>query len=150
MPINPIDLHDSIQLVRLHAIQLAAYRIEAGLIGSMAIPALGETLETLRIAPASWFGAWRQGQMCGAIALEVHLDIVEIAKLLVDPVVSRQGIGTDLLAYALAAFPGYTFKVATGARNTPAKRLYAKFGFKQMVSRTTPEGIEVVLWVLYR
>ncbi|MFF4455277.1 GNAT family N-acetyltransferase [Streptomyces goshikiensis] len=131
--VRPLDLTDDRAAEAVHRIGLAAYAVEAELIGFDGIPALGESLAELRARPLRWLGAvGAGGALAGFLAWEeaapgepVHLD-----RLCVDPARFRRGIASLLLRHALTElFAGRVVEVTTGAANAPAVTLYERHGF---------------------
>ena len=55
-----------------------------------------------------------------------------IARLFVAPACFRRGVGSALVAQALAQAGGRRVRVGTGARNAPALALYERFGFRRL------------------
>ncbi len=121
--VRPLDVDDDETANAVLALQRAAYAVEAGLIGSDGIPALTETLQQLRNADESWFGALdpETGRLVGAVAWRELADgTVDICRLVVAPEAFRQGIATALLNALDGAFPARSMIVSTGRANEPA------------------------------
>ena len=114
------------------AVQRAAYAIEAELIGYPRLPPLHETLEGLQATPEELWLCEEGGELCGVVGLEQHADELVIARLFVAPPEFRRGIGSALVAQALARADGRRVRVGTGARNLPALALYERFGFRRL------------------
>lgn len=140
----PLDPAADDALARdLHALQQAAYRVEAELIGDDRIPALHETVDDVRAEPVQWLGAVIGGDLVGAVAWTTSADGWDIDRLVVDPGHARQGIGSALVTGVLERCAGVQVTVSTGRGNEPACALYSSLGFR-------PAGdIEVIptLWV---
>jgi ribosomal protein S18 acetylase RimI-like enzyme len=120
-------------------VQRAAYAIEAALIGYPQLPPLHETLEGLQGTPEELWLCEEGGELCGVVGLEQHADELVIARLFVAPAFFRRGIGSALVAQALARADGRRVRVGTGARNLPALALYERFGFRRLdEGRPTP------------
>jgi GNAT superfamily N-acetyltransferase len=128
---------------RLHAVQVAAYRVEAALIGDDRFPPLHETVDDVRAAPVTWLGAFSGNELVGAVAWTVGSEGWDIDRLAVDPVHHRRGIGSALVAAVLERAGGAQVTASTGSGNTPARALFAEHGFR------SAGDIEVVptLWV---
>lgn len=112
----------------LLAVQLDAYRVEAALIGSSAIPALRDTLDSLVAAGLSWSGVRDGAGLLGAVGIAVRADAVDIDRLVVAPRAFRRGVGTALVRHVLA-HADRDVTVSTGQANTPARALYERCGF---------------------
>lgn len=131
---------------RLLAIQRAAYRVEASLIGDDRIPALHEEVEELRAARLSWLGAFDDGRrLIGAVALAEDADGVDIDRLVVDPAVHRRGAGRKLIQAVLFRAGHRRTTVSTGRANLPARTLYQGLGFQQLNDTEVVPG----LWVTH-
>lgn len=126
----------------LLAVQRAAYLVEAALIGSFAIPALGDTLDTLIAAGLSWSGVRDESGLLGAVGIAVHANVVDIDRLVVAPRAFRRGVGTALVRHVLA-HAGRDVTVSTGQANASARALYERCGF--VVQRHVE--VEHGLWV---
>ena len=130
--IERLDLGDDATARRVHEIQLAAYAIEAALVGFDSIPPLHETLDELRRQPLAWLGVVEDGVIAGAIAFTDDGGTCDIDRLVVDPAWHRRGIGRRLVQ-AVLHHPHVI--VSTGADNAPAVTLYVSLGFRR-VGRT--------------
>ena len=145
--VAPLDLDDPATLEALVALQRAAYRIEADLLGVRTLPALTESPRQLRGAHETFLGAFEGERLVGAVSWRRRRDLVEIHRLVVDPDEFRRGIGTSLLSGLEAAEPGARRTiVATGAENPPARRLYERHGFTPYDRRTAAGGVPIVTY----
>ncbi|GLZ28319.1 SARP family transcriptional regulator [Lentzea sp. NBRC 105346] len=118
-----LDLTDDEVAARVHRIQLAAYRIEAGLIGNDNIPPLHESLDEMCAQPLTWIGVTGDDGLPVAF---LAYDGTDIDRLCVDPAHFRRGH-----ARALVTAVPHATTVATGALNTPAITLYERLGFER-------------------
>ena len=114
------------------AVQHAAYAIEAELIGYPDLPPLHETLAALQATEEELWLCEEGDALVGVVGLEHGEDEMVIARLFVAPAFFRRGIGSALVARALAQAGGRQVRVGTGARNAPALALYARFGFRRL------------------
>ncbi|MHA6796585.1 hypothetical protein ACVGVM_24190 [Pseudonocardia bannensis] len=64
--------HDTRVAEALLHLQIAAYRVEAALIGSPAIPGLTDTVDALRGAGSTWFGVVESGGRADAPARRLY------------------------------------------------------------------------------
>ena len=129
---------------RLLDLQHAAYAVEARLIGDDRIPALSEDLAALVAADLDWLVARAGGTVLGALGRRGTPDGVEIDRLVVDPAYARRGTGRALVAAVLAGTAGRRVTVSTGRDNAPARRLYARAGFRETGEREVLPGLWVV------
>jgi ribosomal protein S18 acetylase RimI-like enzyme len=121
------------------AVQHAAYAIEAELIGYPDLPPLHETLAGLQATTEEIWLCCEGDALVGAVGLEHGEEEMVIARLFVAPAFFRRGVGSALVAHALAQAGGRSVRVGTGARNAPALALYERFGFRRLdVGSATP------------
>jgi len=143
--IKKLSLTNPDEAQALLDIQLPAYRIEAELIGFDEIPALKDTVETLRACNEEGFGWWEDGKLAGAITYEYEKEQLVICRLVVDPSHFRKGIGEALLKHLLAEKQHVAkIVVHTGAANVPAINLYKKHGFVELEEQEIAPGIKLV------
>ena len=129
--IQRLDLSHQETLTAAFRLQKDAYEEEAKLIGSRMIPPLLETLDALRNAQERFSGEFLEGRLVGLIAITEEGSHLRVSRLAVATRAFGQGIGTRLLEFALEkAAPNQRTVVSTGKANTPARRLYEKFGFR--------------------
>jgi len=114
---------------RLLAVQQAAYKVEATLIGDDRIPALHEGVGDVQLAPVNWLAAYEADQLVGAIAWTTTAEGLDIDRLVVDPPVARRGIGRALVTAVLELAAGREVTVSTGCGNLPARSLSLGQGF---------------------
>ncbi|GHO62458.1 hypothetical protein KSC_013500 [Ktedonobacter sp. SOSP1-52] len=147
MSIGKIHLQDMTQAQELLEMQRAAYLIEAELIGSFAIPALQEDLETLQNSDEIFYGYWIDDRLAGAISYKKEGGLLDIYRLVVHPSYFRRGIGKALVSFVEGVEEGRErIIVSTGARNLPAKRLYEGLGFSEIGEREVIPGLWITLF----
>ncbi|MGD9997938.1 MAG: GNAT family N-acetyltransferase [Ilumatobacteraceae bacterium] len=130
--IELLDLGDIATALDVHRVQLAAYRVEADLIGFDGIPPLHETLDELRAEPLSWRGIRAEGSVVAALAATFDGDACDVDRLIVDPAHHRRGLGRRLMESVLHHA---VVTVSTGEANTPAVALYESLGFARVGRR---------------
>lgn len=130
--IRRIDLEDRDELAKLVALQRAAYRVEADLIGTDAIPPLRETVADLQASGESLWGYYADGELAGAVGYKREGDLLDMYRLAVSPTYFRLGIAGALVAHVEAAAHAAGVRrviVSTGAANAPAVAFYRRAGF---------------------
>jgi ribosomal protein S18 acetylase RimI-like enzyme len=138
-----LDINDPATAEAVLALQRRAYRVEADLIGSQAIPPLRETLEELQACGESFLGAFIDGRLAAAISWRFDAATIDIHRLIVDPDQFRRGLGTALVRSLLESEPGAARAIVqTGAENEPAAALYLREGF-QRVDEVSLGGVRV-------
>lgn len=111
-------------------LQKEAYEVEAKLLNFYDIPPLHDTSETIQNCSESFIGYLDQTAIVGALSYEKSNHELTICRLMVHPRSFRKGIGQKLLHHVEALHPDiHVFKVTTGSKNAPAKKLYVKAGF---------------------
>lgn len=138
-----IQMKDKEAAEEVWALQHAAYRVEAAIIGVANLPPLQETVEDLRGIEETFYGFRSpEGELAGAISYAQEQDgRCVICRLMVHPEHFRKGIGSRLLSLLLAAFPAVRWTVTAEARNAPALILYEKAGFVRTRSYEPVPGI---------
>lgn len=130
---------------RVLAIQRAAYRVEADLVGYDTIPPLTESLAELRARPLIFLGARCDEVLAGVLGYARGGDTVDIDRLAVDPAFFRRGLAGRLLRELFVRErDAGRFLVSTGLGNDPAVRLYERFGFEVVGADEPVPGARVV------
>jgi ribosomal protein S18 acetylase RimI-like enzyme len=136
------------QALRLLLLQMAAYRVEAELVGFDDIPPLKDTIASIRAAKETFYGYFDGGELAGAVSCEAEGDTVTICRLMVHPDYFRRGIATKLLRRVFELEPGAArYVVSTAALNAPALALYNRNGFQEHGRREIVPGIEIITLV---
>jgi GNAT superfamily N-acetyltransferase len=124
---------------RVVEIQLAAYAVEAALIGFDGIPQLHERAEDVQARDdLRWVGSYVEGRLVALIAWERAGDVLDIDRLAVDPAAARQGHGRRLVRAVPRNLPTI---VSTGTENDPAVGLYLSEGFVESGRTEVAPGI---------
>ncbi|GCE11080.1 GNAT family N-acetyltransferase [Tengunoibacter tsumagoiensis] len=151
MIISKIQLQDVFQSKLLLEVQQAAYQVEAALIGSTAIPALKEDLETLQNCGETFYGYWIEDSLAGAISYKREGEVLDIYRLVVHPYYFRRGIGKALVRFIEEAEDHIKkIIVSTGTKNLPAKKLYEVLGFRETGEREVMPGLWITLFEKWR
>lgn len=125
----------------IQKIQRPAYLVEAEMMGFQGIPQLKESILEIRNSGEVFLGYLEEDQLLGFISYRRENNTIDIHRLVVDPGHFRKGIGRELLAFLLEKYKGIDFIVSTGSANTPAKRLYESFGFREQETFQVAPGI---------
>lgn len=155
--IRPIDLEDAGSMLKLLALQMAAYVQEAEMIGLPDIPPLCESPDTIRGSGEQFYGFYAlteagQGEyavdgeeeLAGAVSLLEQPDRLEIRRLMVRPAMFRQGVGSALVRSVLERAPGTAVTVRTVTANHAALALYGRLGFRPVWQEPTVLGLTLV------
>lgn len=145
--IKKIDLDNPKEVLQLLDVQMGAYRVEAKLIGFQDIPPLKDSEATLKQSGETFYGYFVDKRLVGAISYKIVGCVLEIYRLMVHPDYFRQGIAGSLLHFIEGVDPGVsTITVATGAKNTPARKLYQRYGYVETACREMKEGISMIFF----
>ena len=158
MHIARCNFADQRELLRVHALQRAAYAVEAEMIRCWDIPALLESPGDLSRSAEAFWGCFNGADRSSGpppclriIATEPEpgdRGTLRISRLAVDPPHFGRGIGRRLVAHILdrcrsaapSKAPTAAVVVSTGEANTPARRLYESMGFALARTFATPDG----------
>lgn len=137
--VETVDHRDRVTAGQLVEVQRRAYRIEAGLIGFDGMPGLTETVDDVMALDLVILGVRHAGWLIGAVGYAVEAQLLDIDRVVVDPVHFRQGVATALLRAIDTPWP---VEVMTGAENLPAVTLYTALGY-DLVRTEESQGIRV-------
>jgi ribosomal protein S18 acetylase RimI-like enzyme len=139
-----LDHTDPAQAAAICELLVAAYTVEAQLIGVTDFAPLRRTADDIAAAASTFVGGSADGRLVAVAELEeLGTEAVHIASFAVHPAVFRRGIGHGLLRHVLEAVGPGRVTVSTAAANRPAIALYEKGGFA-ISRRWEIEGIDMV------
>ena len=127
-----------------------AYTVEAGLIGAANFPPLKRSAFQIGASQSSLFGIIESGELLAAAELEEGRDGLLISSFVVTSQRLRSGLGSRLLQGILDFTSQSCVRVRTAIKNTPAIKLYEKFGFKESLRTTSVDGVDIVTLQLIR
>jgi ribosomal protein S18 acetylase RimI-like enzyme len=114
-------------------VQFPSYKVEAEIIGFYGIPQLNDTVESLMESTEIFIGYFWNEELAAFISYTEDQNELDICRLVVHPKHFRKGIAKKLVEHVLKNKPNDKRAiVSTGAKNVPAKKLYASFGFKEV------------------
>ena len=143
MQIRKFDQNNTAELKQVYSVQIAAYNVEAEIIGAEPFPPLHGTLQELRDSRDESYVYLVDDVAVGAIFLEMTATSVLISKLIVLPDFFRRGIARTLISHCLKLYPETDFEVGTGSGNFPALELYRSFGFRIFEEALLEENIRI-------
>ena len=129
------------------ALQKRAYQSEAKLYDDWSIPPLTQSLDSLRAEIlAGKVLKYRQDEVIiGSVRASFHDGKCEIGRLIVEPELQGQGIGSALLAAVEAMFPqARGFELFTGSRSEGNIRLYRRHGYEIVATKALTPALELV------
>lgn len=141
--IQVLHHRDPAMAERLVGLQRAAYRVEAALVGTDALPPLHESAADLRDLDLVFLGVGVD-PVHAALGYRIRGGVLDIDRLMVAPAHHRRGLGRRLLGFVLAVVPHTVAEVSTGADNLPARRLYEACGFTEAGCHEPVPGLLVV------
>ncbi|MDB5095760.1 MAG: family acetyltransferase [Cyanobacteria bacterium RYN_339] len=128
------------------ALQLAAYRVEARLLGVEDLPPMLDRPEDLLACGETFLAETTpDAALAGILSYTVANHAVEICRLMVEPARFRRGTAGRLFAALESQVPGWQgMRVTTGSGNEPALAFYRGRGFEPVASRPVREGLRLV------
>jgi ribosomal protein S18 acetylase RimI-like enzyme len=129
------------------ALQSRAYVSEAQLYNDWTIPPLTQTLQSLRneINSTIVLKAVEGQSIVGSVRGKTSGDTCSIGRLIVEPQLQGQGIGTSLIKAIEAFFPeAKRFDLFTGSKSEGNIRLYSRNGYKIVRQKQLSELLTLV------
>jgi ribosomal protein S18 acetylase RimI-like enzyme len=144
--VQPLEVRFLAMAEQVHAIHVLAYSQEAKLVGVRSLPPLEQSPQQIRSLSESFFGAFVNGSLAGAISESAADQAqVEICSLAVHPAFQRLGVGRALVEFLVFRAGGRPMLVSTAAANQPAISLYQSLGFQVIRHSLVPEvGLKLV------
>lgn len=142
--IEPAQRADADEILQL---QYVCFRQEAALYGDYDIPPLKQTIHELLSEYESHciLVARCEGGVVGSVRAVRVGGRCQIGRLIVDPRIQRQGIGTRLMNAVEAEFADVAYyELFTGSRSEGNLRLYKGLGYKPIRTRTVSPVLEMV------
>ena len=141
----------NIEPAAAHAVLMAAYEIEARLIGATRFPPLERTVEDMAQSETDLLGMREGDEVIGVVEIKrpsaaassSETSPTEICSLGVRPTHFRCGVARGLVRHVIQHYEP-PFYVTTGARNAPAIALYESSGFAIAREHRSREGIPLV------
>lgn len=130
--------------VEIHRVMMAAYQVEAELLGVADFFPLRRTVAQIAAAGSQFFGLFVEDRLTAVAEVEPQPTATNIAALVVAPDHFRKGFASALLRSILELYADRDLTVSTGALNRPALLLYEKLGFRKQRRWSTPDGIPMV------
>ena len=129
------------------ALQKQAYLQEAELYNDYSIPPLTQTLESITkdFEKLIFLKAVQDGSIVGSVRGCLEKDSVAIGRLIVDPFLQGQGIGTILMEAIENHFPECSrFELFTGTKSDRNIRLYKRLGYDPFREEEIHPGLTLV------
>jgi ribosomal protein S18 acetylase RimI-like enzyme len=127
---------------QVHALQQAAYSVEAQRIGCRDFPPLRETLDALQGSSDRFLVFVEKGSIIGCLSYEWDGACAAITRLVVSPRHFRRGVASALLRTLESQLPVCSsIWAVTAELNEPAIRAYEKHGYQTASREISAEGI---------
>jgi ribosomal protein S18 acetylase RimI-like enzyme len=111
-------------------VQIAAYSVEAEIIGYFDLPPLQNTVEMLQKSGETFYGYFAGDRLGGVISFKAENGVIDIHRLFVHPDHFKKGIAQCLMDFVTDGVSELT--VSTASKNTPAINFYKKNGFYKL------------------
>lgn len=129
------------------ALQKLAYESEARLYNDWTLPPLTQTLPSLldEFATSVLLKAMEGDRLVGSVRARESEGLCQIGRLIVQPQLQGQGIGTMLLRHIESAFPqARVFELFTGSRSEGNLRLYERLGYRRSREKVLSPAVTLV------
>ncbi|MFD0047977.1 GNAT family N-acetyltransferase [Actinomycetes bacterium NPDC127524] len=136
-----LDNKSSVMAEKILHVQLPAYKIEANIIGFEGIPQLKDTVLDITECRETFIGYTSGDELLGFISYTIEEGVVDICRLVVNPLHFRKGIARELLEHVLEIAGNNKVMVSTGKKNVPALSLYKRFGFEKVKDIEVAPGV---------
>lgn len=149
--IHVLNQHDPAIATGIVALQRAAYRVEADLLGFDGIPPLHEDAAAVQALDRTLLGVIEGGQVIALVGYQRIGRGVDIDRLAVHPCYFRRGLARGLLAELHRREVDATqFDVSTGRDNLAALAPYRSMGYRPVADVALPEGVVITRLVRER
>jgi GNAT superfamily N-acetyltransferase len=143
--VSHLDNADPQVAAAILEVMIAAYSVEAEILGIVDFPPLRRTAEQIAAARTAFLGVNVEGVLAAVAELDrSDARSATIDSLVTDPGHTRHGLATALLRHIAAEESGREITVSTAAGNGPALLLYATAGFVGQSRWRTAGGIAMV------
>ena len=142
--IELLDHHSERVAIQIYHVFQRSYKVEAEVVGVNDFPPLRRTASLIRSSSSQFLGLWVGDDLAAVIEFTEGEDELSIDSLVVCPQYFRRGLASQLLRSLLVRFPHQIACVETAAANSPAIKLYQKFGFSESRRWKTADGIDKV------
>jgi ribosomal protein S18 acetylase RimI-like enzyme len=136
------DIRETQVAAQIHALQRAAYSVEAQRIGCSDFPPLRETLDALQRSTDCFLVFAENGSIIGCLSYEWARACATITRLVVSPRHFRRGVASTLLRTLESRLPvGSVVCAVTAELNEAAIRAYERQGYTTASREISSEGI---------
>lgn len=148
MMIQYINIQNEQEAELIWQLQHASYIVEAEMIGFSEIPPLMDTIRSLQQCGETFYGWFAEDELVGAVSYTKDKETVTICRMMVHPDHFRKGIAGKLLKQVEdRERDAKLFKVSTGTKNTPAVKLYQRYGYVENSITEAAPGVFLTLFL---
>ncbi|WP_296705883.1 N-acetyltransferase [Algoriphagus sp.] len=133
---------------KIYSVFQSSYKVEAKLLKAVDFPPLKRPIDNFINSKTLFFGYLKNEELSGVVEISHYKDYTHINSLVVEPNFFRQGIASSLIEFVFETFESKLFTVETGLENGPAKELYRKFGFREVMQWDTDHGVRKIKFEL--
>jgi ribosomal protein S18 acetylase RimI-like enzyme len=128
------------------ALQIPGYQVEASWVGFDGVPQLNDTVQMIINSGETFFGFLSGGELAGFLSYKEEKGAAFIHRLVVHPGHFHEGIASKMIkCFIEEEANGREVQVTTGKKNNAARKLYTKFGFREVEEYSTDSGADIVL-----
>lgn len=143
--IQLVDHSDAIMAAEIHSVLLAAYQVEASIIGAVDFPPLQRTLEQIQASSTRFYGLLGEAGLMAIAEVDLARQPSWLDAVAVHPESFRRGCATTLLTSIFHQYADLNWRVQTSVRNGPALQLYRKLGFRLRRRFRTDCGYDMIV-----
>lgn len=141
------DINDCKEIIGL---QQLAYQSEAKLYNDWSLPALTQTVDSLKqeFEQSIVLKAVINNKIIGSVRAKLTDGVCKIGRLIVDPDFQGQGIGSALLRHIESCYSNTsTYELFTGSKSEANIRLYQRHGYTISHTQMLSETISLVFLI---
>ena len=142
--IQKINHRQKLHAKKIYRVFQDSYAVEANILKAVDFPPLKRTVTEFLDSNTLFLGFLVNNVLAAVIELDIKKQSIHIQSLVVDPLFFRQGIAGKLIEYVFDNYETKHFTVETGVDNTPAVKLYKKYGFVETKQYDTDHRIRKI------
>jgi ribosomal protein S18 acetylase RimI-like enzyme len=148
--IKNLDHANQIIAKTMYNLWQASYPIEAAFLNASIFPPLQRSVSDFMACTTEFYGYFFKNRLIAVMEIDSSKRKTHIQSLVVHPNFFRQGIGEQLVLFALDNYDTTSFSVETGYLNDPAISLYKKLGFLETGQYLAAHNIKKIRFEMIR
>lgn len=148
--VEEVNARDCEIATQIHGVLLAAYQVEAEVIGAADFPPLKRTVEDIATSSTRFVGRIVSDELVAIAEVDLQRDPAWLDSVAVHPDHFRRGHGRELIEWIWRMWPDRDWGVQTSVFNAPAIQLYLSLGFRMRRRFRTECGYDMVVLRLDR